>query len=383
MLTKGIFTDENFDAGLIAAVGKRLESGEYTDAILAATKYLTDVLRQKGGAEGDGAQLVGQVLGGNAPLIPLNKMQTVSEKDEQKGIEQFLRGFYIGIRNPRTHEATEDTEDFCIRALVIIDTALQYVNREVEEFDVAAFIHRIYDPHFVPSEEYAQSLASQIPHSKIIEVFLQAFERRADDKTGNIKYAFEAIYQVMPEEQLHQAIECIGENLRIETEATNIIRLFMLLKPSAWSLLQNDVQIRIENMIIENCKTGTYDVFSGVAKGMVGTWGNTFGRYFQRRDDLARALIFRLGNDWYTQNYVGKYFMYALPAIVTTDELIGEATDMLAYAALGNKAKVIRIKLLEVCPNYPARWKELLKVAIQERKESDTEYANQILGLLE
>lgn len=383
MFTKDLFTNQHFDEGLIAAVGSRLQNGEYTDAILAGTKYLTDVLRQKGNVEGDGAQLVGQVLGGNAPSFPLNKLQSVSEKDEQKGIEQLLRGYYIGIRNPRTHEITEDTEDFCIRALVIIDTALQYLNREVEEFDVTAFVDRIYDPHFVPSEEYAQTLVSQVPANKILDVFLLAFERRSEGKTKDIKYAFEALYQVMPEDQLMRAVEKIGDALRLETETASVATLFRLLKPIAWSSLQADVRIRIENMIIEGCKTGTYDVYSGIIKGSIGTWGNTFGRYFQRKDDLARTIISRLGSDWYTQNYVGQYFMYSLPAIVTDEDLIEEATDMLAYAALGNKAKVVRRKLIEVCQNYPAKWKEQLKVSIQERKESDNDYADQALGLLD
>ncbi|OEU65161.1 MAG: TIGR02391 family protein [Desulfovibrio sp. S3730MH75] len=383
MFTKIFFTNEHFEEGLVEAVGNRLKNGEYTDAILVGTKYLTDVLRQKGNVEGDGAQLVGQVLGGNAPSFPLNKLQTVSEKNEQKGIEQLLRGFYIGVRNPRTHEITEDTEDFCIRALVIIDTALQYLNRKAEEFDVTAFVDRIYDPHFVPSEEYAQTLVSQVPVNKILDVFLQAFERRLEGNTKDIKHAFEALYQVMPENQIAQAVEKIGDALRIETEASNIASLFRFLKPSSWSLLQADVRIRVENMIIAGCKTGTYDVYSGIKKGPLGTWGNTFGRYFQRKDDLAQALIVRLGSDWYTQNYVGQYFMYSLPVIVTDDELVEKATDMLAYAALDNKAKVVRSKLIDVCQNYPAKWKELLKVYVQERKEYDNDYADKVLELLE
>lgn len=383
MFTKNLFTNEHFEEGLVAAVGNRLINGEYTDAILAGTKYLTDVLRQKGNAEGDGAPLVGQVLGGNAPSFPLNKLQTDSEKDEQKGIEQLLRGFYIGVRNPRTHEITEDTEDFCMRALVMIDTALQYLNRKAEEFDVTAFVDRIYDPHFVPSEEYAQTLVSQVPANKILGVFLQAFERRLEGNTKNINHAFEALYQVMPEDHLERAVEKIGDALRIETEASNIAALFLLLKPNSWSLLQADVRFRVENMIIEDCKTGTYDVYSGIKKGSLGTWGNTFGRYFQRKDDLAQALIARLGSDWYTQNYVGQYFMYSLPVIVTDDELIEKATDMLAYAALGNKAKIVRSKLIDVCQNYPTKWKKLLKVSVQERKENDNDYADQVLGLLE
>ena len=144
MFSKEQFTDENFDKGLVTSVGDRLQNGMYTDAVLAGGKYLTKILREKGNVSSDGIQLAGEVLGGNAPLLRLNKLQTQSEKDEQKGIHQIVMGIYTGIRNPRTHDKIEDSEEYCIRVLILIDTILQYLNREVEAFDVSALVNRIY-----------------------------------------------------------------------------------------------------------------------------------------------------------------------------------------------------------------------------------------------
>ena len=107
MYTKDQFTEENFDKGLVTAIGDRLQNKMYTDAIIAGGKYLTEVLREKGQVNSDGVALVGQVLGGNAPPLPLNKLQTQSEQDEQKGILQIVMGFYTGIRNPRHHDHLE------------------------------------------------------------------------------------------------------------------------------------------------------------------------------------------------------------------------------------------------------------------------------------
>lgn len=382
MFNKENFNADNFDPELISFVGNRINNEEFTDAILAGTKYLTDVLRKKGGCEGDGAQLVGQVLGGVAPKLPINSLQTVSEKDEQKGLEQLLRGYYIGIRNPRTHEITEDTEDYCIRIMVLIDTMIKYLKREVEEFDVAGFVNRIYDPHFVASEEYAEALISQVPANKIINVFQVAFDRRGEGRPKDIEFAFRAMYQLMLEEDLKSAIECIGEKLKVATETSDIANLFRLFKPNAWQLLKDDARMRIENMVIEGCNKGRYDNFAGIEKGSIGTWGNTLGRYFSRREDLGAALLSRLESDWYTQNYVGKYFMYSLPTIITSDEQLELLADNLAYAALSNKAKVVRSKLLEVSENYPEKLKRLLRVAVQERQHNDKKYAEELLDKL-
>lgn len=383
MFTKASFTKDHFSPGLVDAVGKRLESGEYSDAIIAGIKYLTDVLRQKGGCEGDGATLVGLALGGNPPAFAINKLETASEKDEQRGIEQLIRGIYMGIRNPRTHEMVKDTEEFCVRTLIIVDTMLQYLNRAVIEFDVEKFVGRVFDPHFVVTDEYAQSLIAEVPQDKLFEVFRHIYARRADGQHKVISLVIKTIYGVLSEPSLKEMTEHIGNDLRAETDDSKLAQLFGYLKPSAWPLLQNDVRLRIENIIIQSCKKGSYDIYRGLTAGALGTWGNTFGRYFVRRDEFASALITRSRVDWYSQNYVAKYFLYSLPSIINSEALIEEAAEALAYAAMSNQAKLVRSKLLEVSSNYPAQWKAALKVAIAQRTDDDAEYGKQILDILQ
>ncbi|HDZ8876921.1 TIGR02391 family protein [Aeromonas dhakensis] len=381
MFKKENFNEFNFDKNLVAAVGNRLDHGLYTDAILQGTKYLTQFLRDKGDCEGDGASLVGQVLGGTPPKLPINKGVTVSEKDEQKGIEQLLRGYYMGIRNPRTHEVTEDTEEFCMRVLVILDTLLKYINVEVEEFDITPVVDKIFDPHFVPNIEYAQALIANVPHNKLVDLFINSFDRRSEGKTADIKFAFNAIYQLISGDDEIKVTEYIGNVLRETVEDSDIANIFRLLKPSAWQYLQTDVRMRMENIIIKSCESGRFDVYANaVSHGVIGTWGNTFGRYFTRINDLGKAIISRLKSDWYTQNYIAYYYIYSIPSIITESNMLKELADQLAYASIGNKAKVLRDKLLDVVNNYPAELKGYLKTSIQERRYGDEEYADKLLS---
>ena len=263
MFKKELFTKEHFDEGLVDAVGDRLQNGKYTDAIITGGKYLTEVLRKKGKIDSDGVQLAGQVLGGNAPLLPLNKLQTQSEKDEQKGILQIVMGFYTGIRNPRAHDEVDDSEDYCIRILILIDTMLQYLNREVEEFDVTAIVNRIYEPHFVPSREYAQALVSEIPKNKAFAVFTEAFERRTEGQIVEMKYVFHALSDMMSEKEVVLVAGMISKLLETAKEKPEIVSLLYLLKPSSWLLLKKNVRLRIENMLIEESNKGHIDIFGG------------------------------------------------------------------------------------------------------------------------
>ncbi|HBB2737002.1 TPA: TIGR02391 family protein, partial [Klebsiella pneumoniae] len=153
-----------------------------------------------------------------------------------------------------------------------------------------------------------------------------------------------------------------------------------IIKPSAWRNLPDDVLIRMENIIIEECKKGYLDFYSDATKGAIGTWGNTFGSKFKRRGDLGDALIGLLYDSWYTQNYVAKYYVFSIPSIITDDVKVKELADALAYATIVNGAKLLRTKLIDACKNYPDKLKEHLRDAVQQRMDSDKKYAEELLG---
>jgi uncharacterized protein (TIGR02391 family) len=55
--------------------------------------------------------LVGQAFGGKTPKLRVNKLQTESDQDIQKGTENLLLGLYQSIRNPRSHGKLTDTKE--------------------------------------------------------------------------------------------------------------------------------------------------------------------------------------------------------------------------------------------------------------------------------
>jgi uncharacterized protein (TIGR02391 family) len=383
MLTKEQLPHLDLDAELIKAVQSRIDNGQYSDAILTAFRYLTDVIREKSGEGGDGAALVGKALGGAAPPIRLSELRTVSQQDEQKGLEQLVRGLYIGIRNPRTHDSFQDTEDYCLRVLIIIDTVLQYVRREVEAFDVVSFADRVLDRFFVPSNEYADSLVSQVPDNKLYEVFAEIFNRRDEGDNTRTRYAFEALYRRMSKDALVEAAEKMAHVLRTESDTAKITAIFGIMRPDQWTYLPGDVRLRMEHLIVEDCRRGRYDVYGGGSQfGAIGSWGSKFAMHFTSKEALSATLLELLHRNWYTQNYVGAYYLYTLPDIATDPDTIKKIAEALAYALLTNQALVLRQKFNETCHNYPQNWKEALRVAIQARNDHDPVYAASVMSKL-
>lgn len=121
------------------AVAQSYESGVYKSAILEAIHYLSDILREKASIDGDGVGLVSQALGGENPRLRINKFQTETEKSEQKGLEQLLRGIYQGIRNPRSHEGGEDDQNTANSIILFINYIAEVISKSKEPFSLHAW----------------------------------------------------------------------------------------------------------------------------------------------------------------------------------------------------------------------------------------------------
>jgi uncharacterized protein (TIGR02391 family) len=98
----------------------------YFHATLEAVKSIASKLRTLTGLDDDGATLVDRVFGGDVPMLAINPQATKSERDEQKGFGNLLKGVFGMFRNPTAHEARihwamtrEDAEDLLTLASLI------------------------------------------------------------------------------------------------------------------------------------------------------------------------------------------------------------------------------------------------------------------------
>jgi uncharacterized protein (TIGR02391 family) len=95
-----------------------LVADNYFHAVQEAVKSVADKMRGRTGLADDGAALVDRVLGGDPPLLAINSRTSASERSEQNGFANLVRGTFGMFRNPTAHEARihwamtkEDAED--------------------------------------------------------------------------------------------------------------------------------------------------------------------------------------------------------------------------------------------------------------------------------
>jgi uncharacterized protein (TIGR02391 family) len=103
---------------VLAFCRAELLADNYFHAVQEAVKSVADKMRRKTGLSDDGAPLVDRALSGDPPMLAINPRQTVSEKSEQSGFANLVRGTFGMFRNPTAHEARihwtmskEDAED--------------------------------------------------------------------------------------------------------------------------------------------------------------------------------------------------------------------------------------------------------------------------------
>ena len=95
-----------------------LLADNYFHAVLEAVKSVADKLRARTGLSDDGDELVRRSLCGEIPMLAINALTTRSERSEQSGFANLLRGTFGMFRNTTAHEARinwvmakEDAED--------------------------------------------------------------------------------------------------------------------------------------------------------------------------------------------------------------------------------------------------------------------------------
>lgn len=77
----------------------------YFHAVQEAVKSVAAKLRARTGLLDDGAELVDRSLGGKPPMLAINDLKTGSERSEQSGFANLVRGTFGMFRNPTAHAA--------------------------------------------------------------------------------------------------------------------------------------------------------------------------------------------------------------------------------------------------------------------------------------
>jgi uncharacterized protein (TIGR02391 family) len=300
--------------GMWEAIRINYEKRDFTSAILDCCYFISELLRQRSGVDGDGVPLVGQVLGGPHPKIRIAKDQSITELDKQKGIESILRGFYQAIRNPRTHKKINDSADDAICILMFCGYIVKQVEQARAPASKEALISRILDKDFVPEERYAELLTKEIPTGMRMEVFLGVYEQKSDWNISSVKLYNKVAMNQMSLEERASIIDLISEDLKTVEDDAIIRPILGGFEPEIWAEISEVARLRIEHRIIRSIADGRYDrTAKRCAGGALATWACGHVKFFLSQRRLASALYSKLNSiNSQERDYALQYFVDTL-----------------------------------------------------------------------
>ena len=225
-------------------IENQYESGEYQGVIQNVCIQLTQCIRERTGLETDGDRLVTESFGGPDPILKINPLFTRTEKSEQEGLALILKGVYKMIRNPFSHNTVTINQADCTAILAFISYLIRRIEGIKSKFDTQAFIdHRIADPMFTDTSEYATLLVEEIPEKMQLD-FLMALSQSDKVRPTRFKLMVDALSPRLKEKDEYGRF--LSELLKT-THDDHIFTLMASLRGSEqWSKLEEVSRMRAE-----------------------------------------------------------------------------------------------------------------------------------------
>jgi uncharacterized protein (TIGR02391 family) len=359
--------ETQISAKLWNAVRSAYETGNYSGSILDAIYYLSDLIRAKSGIDSDGVGLVGQAFGGAAPIIKVNPLRTESEKDEQRGVEQLLRGLYTAIRNPRSHEKRVDDSATADSIIVFINFLVSLIDKSKSPFDLDQHVDKVFDRHFPEDTHYAELLADRVPPGKRMDFLMTLFERRTQAKGRSVLFVTRAVLKTLSEGEQERFWHAVSEELETITGDSEF-RTIIQIADSNWICLSELSRMRAENRLIEAVREGEFDSTKNTClRGGLGTWASSIFQYFIFKKNLIYALRSKLLSGSAEERvYVYKYFLSEL-VTQTAKPPLGVAAELVRLLESGDEEThdALEIVMMNPLGEEDSEWQKPLREAFE------------------
>lgn len=363
---------DNIDLELWEIIQKNYENESYSSAILDAIHNLTETIRNKTGLEGDGSSLIGQAFGGENPKIKLNKLQTESEKNIQKGTQEILKGMYTAIRNPRSHDKLKDEKEEADAIIYFINYLLKIIDASKLEFEESEFLKRVYDKYYVNNEEYSELLVKQIPKRQRMNIAVSVVLNWEQGDIYVLQSFLKALLRELDEKDIKHVLNVVSDILKYTSDHKTIRTMLNIITGVYWGNIEKSVCMRIENIIKEDVQLGQYSIKQDLcmSNGSLGTWITIEHlKSFGNIEGWTMLLVEKLeSSDEYHINYVFKYF-WDIMCKLNKENIHFSLEYYIKEALKNNNEKIVDKFKDEIMYEESHPWWEVFKKELKEYPE--------------
>ena len=276
-------------------IKRNYNSENYTVAVQDCIQFIGDLIRDKSGLETDGNNLIGQAFGGKNPKIKLNKLQTETDQNIQKGIESILRGIYSAFRNPRSHTKFEDAEEDADSIIIFINHLLKLIDKSKGKFSVESFIKRVTDKDFVKNDKYAELLIKDVPPKKYFDTAFELYKSKDRGNINNFITVFNKLSKKLKKEENEEILKTASEELRFTENNSKVMENIALFQDN-WICLDEDARLRAENKLL-NCLQNAKYIDSQInSDGIYSSWLSDIVGNLSLKNEFIKILYKKLSS---------------------------------------------------------------------------------------
>lgn len=216
---------------------------------------------------------------------------------------------------------------------------------------------RLTDAGFVEGDAYAAALIDETPPSINMPLLQRIIDERIYEPR-HVSYVQALWGRLSTAERAALSVR-LGVAIDAETPSGRwwpLVRLLRPFAPDGWKGLPALSRLRLENLIVRDVLAGRVDIYQSGAfsAGALGSYANSLWIYFDNQRTLADNIASMLRQNWYTQNYIGKYFFEILPYLARATDTVEEMIAALT-TAVRNDARIVVNKLEELPPDWVAQ----------------------------
>lgn len=321
----------------------------YEDALKDACFYLIELIQNKSeNYDLDGEKLITNVFSEKNPKLLINKNQTISEQDEQRGFGFLVRGLICSIRNPLSHsKKIKYTKKEVDSILLFINNIILSKLEDTKEFGyVDNWFEFIFIDNANDSEKYSNKILDNMGRREKMELMKKIVNNLDKINAKKYKYFINRLYDELPAKSKNETCVLLNRKL-IRAQDDHYLRMFFShFNPDIWERLDELVTVRIEEIVFNSIEQGRI-VFSPitneetfVSSCSLSTWACDWIKKFSNYNEIIECLINKLDN-------------------VAT----GEFTLEYFYSAICEKEIIIKYskKIIEGLQNGKICYKRLLK----------------------
>lgn len=283
---------------------------DYTEALRDASFLLKDILQAKSGEyDKDNTKLVEAVLLGQNPILKINNFSTRTERDMQSGVAFGIKGIFMHVRNPISHEKILYDKKDADAILLYIDYLVRQVDKSYGVTLIDEWLPLLEDDSFTSTEEYAEELIKELPKKRTYELLEAIYENRLTITKYKTLHFLRRVIGRLTSDEREAFIGKLNIDLAQTHGGNELSMFFHFFGEYFYKDLKKVVKLRIEDVVLQGIKSATYNGNSSAGKNAaVATWAADFIENFETKEKCVKAIRDKIFESEEEQKYVLKFF---------------------------------------------------------------------------